>query len=691
MHRTAILGACFLIAAPLVPIEAPAFFDRLTLKAELHDLAGGIRGLSATHISVDPSRHTVLIEGLLLRRPDLTLRIGRLAMHLAPPRSSFAATNFMQAAAATDLRTKPASNDTSGALARTGTIAADNISIETGAFHATIKHIDMAGTQLSKADLAALFDPQATGSAAERLAKISAAHVAISEIVIKSKQITQAAPADAAAPKLDNKLDGPSNGKADAKTPTKIATNTWDEKIVLQDIAMDDVVQGRAKLATIGATNAVIREADAGELQAAFGPARLTGLDLTQAARLLPGAVGTGKHQSLCDSLSVNGVKISAPKAEFGFATLALKDVQAGSMPSPAKAGRQETDDAKETAVAQLLAKVDIGSLGFTDLRFTTSSGATPWAGGISHGVVTEMEGNKIGEANFEDFAIAGDGAKVKIGRLTWHGVDSAPANAKSTAAEPVTNAPQDQQKITADSVDLDVANPGSDQTPAANPAHFQLSHLELTSSDPIDGVPTRIKADFDHFTFDVGAMKKGYLAPLAALGYGKLDLSSRFKAHLNSDNSELSVETLSLSGADMGSVQVSGRLDHVTKALFSTDQADMEGGLLNLLLHRIEIRVDNSGLFERVVAAVAKKNDTTPVAIRQEFAAAVTAGIPEWLDHGRGADVIAAALAKFIAQPKTFHLSVTAPDGIGALDVALIRDPATLLQKVEVEAAADQ
>ena len=686
MHRTAILGACFLIAAPLVPIEAPAIFDRLTLRAQLHDLAGGIRGLSATHVSVDPSRHMVLIEGLLLRRPGLTLRIGRLALRLATPRSSFIAANFMQAAAATDLGAQPATNDTSVALARTGTIAADNIIIETGAFRATIKHIDMAGTQLGKADLTALFDPRATGSAAERLAKISAAHVAISEIVLKSKQMP-AAPAGAAAPTLDNKLDDPSDGKPDAKTDA----NTWDEKVVLNDIAMDDVVQGRAKLATIGATNAVIREADAGELQAAFGPTRLTGLDLTQTARLLPGAAGTGKHQSLCESLSIDGVKISAPKAEFGFATLALKDVQTGSVPSAAKAGRKEADDAQETALARLLAKVDIGSLGFTDLRFTTSSGTTPWSGGISHGVVTQMEGSKIGEANFEDFKIAGDGAKAKIGRLSWRGVDSAPANAQSTATEPVANAPQDQQRITADSIDLDVANPGSDQTPATNPAHFQLSHLELTSSDPIDGMPTRVKADFNHFTFDVSTMKMGYLAQLAALGYGKLDLSSRFKAHLNSDNSELSVETLSLSGADMGSVQVSGRLDHVTKGLFSTDQTDMEVGLLNLLLHRIEIRIDNSGLFERIVTAVAKKDDETPVAIRQEFAAAVTAGIPELLDHGRGADVIAAALAKFIAQPKTFRLSITAPEGIGALDVALIKDPATLLQKVEVEAAAQQ
>lgn len=685
MHRTAILGVLILLAAPLAPIEIPTFFDRLTLKAELDTLAGGIQGLGAAHVSADPSRRELVIQGLALRRAGLSLRIGRLTLRLAAPRPFFAGASFMQAFAATDIGAKPAAKSVPGTLAPTGTVAADDISLDTEALHATIKHIDMAGTQLSNADLAALFDAHATVPLAERLAKISAAHVAISEIVLKSKQEAE----DRQIPTLDNKLDGDTDRKADGKS--------WDEKIVLRDIAMDDVLQGRARRTKIGATSVVVRAADAGEMQAALGPMRITGLDLAQAARLLPGAGTTGPRQKLCDSLDVDGVKVSAPKAEFGFGTIAVKDVKASSLQSLLKSGDgAETDKPageRATAFARLLADVDIGSLTFTDLRFATPNATTPWTGGISRGFLTRIAAAKIGEAGLQDFAVAGDGAKVKIGRLAWHEPDAQIAKQKDTenklAAEG-GSAPVDQQSVTADALDIDIANLDSYRAPAGSPTHFQLSHFKLTSSNPIAGVPTHMKADFDHFVFDVGTMKDD-LAAFATLGYGKLDLSSRFEAHFSNENSEFDLDALSLSGADMGVVRLSGRLDHVTKALFSSDQTEMETGLIGLLLRRIEIRVENDGFFERLVAATAKKDNATEIAIRKKFTDAVTRDVPALLDNGRGADAITAALAKFIAQPKTFRLSVTAPEGIGALEVVLIKDPATLLQKVDIEAGADE
>ncbi len=64
---------------------------------------------------------------------------------------------------------------------------------------------------------------------------------------------------------------------------------------------------------------------------------------------------------------------------------------------------------------------------------------------------------------------------------------------------------------------------------------------------------------------------------------------------------------------------------------------------------------------------------------------------VPTLLNHGKGSDQLAAALAKFIAEPKTLRLSVTAPDGISALDAILVKDPAELLERLDIEAVADQ
>ncbi len=683
MYRTAILGAFLLIAMPLAPMEIPALFDWLTLKAELDELAGGIQGLSAAHISANPSRREVTIEGLVLRRPDLALRIGHLTLRLSSPRPSFAGRGFMQAAAATDVDSKAPVKGAGAGLAQTGTISADDVTIETAALHAVIKHIDMEGTRLDKADLDALFDTHAHASAAERLAKISAAHVAISEIVLKSKPTPQDA-----------------QGEADAM-PDDEAQN---EKIVLRDIAMDEVAQGRAGSAAIGATTAIIHSPEAGEMQAAFGPTRITGLDLVQAARLLSATSFRDAEapQTICDSLDIDGVKISVPKApaELGVGTVAIKDVKARSLPQLLRSGdglrtgKPATERA--TAFAQLMDGFAIGSLEFTDLRFAMTNGTTPWTGRIGRGHMTQMVAAKIAEAGLENFTIAGEGAKVKIGRLGWHELDLA---AKESGDEVLPNkiGPNDrapsaeQQKISADTLDIDVSNLESYQPPPGAPTHFQLGHFELTSSDAVDGIPTRMNAAFDHFVFGVGSLKDGELAEVARLGYDKLDLSSRLAAHFSNTSGQLDLDALSLRGVDMGSIRISGRFDHVTNALFSSDQSEMEAGLLGVLLRRVEIRVENAGLFERLVAAAAKKDNTTPAKIRKKFTDAATAAVPALLDNGRGADVLAEALAKFIARPKNFRLAIRAPQGIGALELALIRDPAALLQQIEIEAAADE
>lgn len=651
MHRTAVaLGAFILIAAPFAPRELPALFDQLTLHAELEDLAGGIQGLSAAHVRFDPSRQEVMIDGLVLHRSDIALRIRHLVLRLSAPQPFLASHGFMQAAAATG-------------FSQTGNVSADDITVETAALHAVIKHIDMESTRLTKADLTALFDTHAPGSPAERLAKLSAAHVAISEIMLRSKAAAQ----------------------------DKMAGETNDEKIVFRDIAMDDLVQGHAGLVVIGATSIVTNSPDTAEMQTAFGPMRLTGLDLVQAAALVAGSTTkTQSQQKLCDSLTVEGVRISAAKTqtEMGLATLAIKDVKAGASRVRTKpsdkptVGRSAAERA--TAMTSFLDGFDIGSLEFTDLRYVTKTGTTPWTGRIGHGFLTRLIAAKIAEAGFENFTVKAEGATVKIGRLNWHGLDLGAPQADATALA-------DHQKITADALDIDLAGISALRAHGDRPTHFVLKHLELASSNMVEGVPTHMTATFDHFVFDVDGIKAGDWSQIATLGYGKFDLSSRLEAHFAKDNREFGLDALSVSGVDMGSVRVSAHFDHVAKALFSSNQADMEMGLLSLLLRHIEVKVENTGLFQRLVAAAAKKAGTSPAEVRKKLTDAATSALPALLGNGPATTTISAALTKFIAEPKTFRFAMTAPDGIGALDVALLKDPAMLLQKVEIEATADQ
>lgn len=664
MHRIPVFfGAALLIAAPLAPGNIPAFFARLALQSELEDLAGTVHGLSVQQIHLAASRRSVVVEGLVLRRPGFTMRIGRLAMRLPQAKASGSDLIFAQAAAAADGGTPESSG---------GSVAADNVSIDTGTLHASIKHMNFEGTKLGKADIDALLDLHSATPITERLAKISAAHVAIPELVIESKQ----QPPEA----LANKIGPPS-------TPE-------DEKIVLHDIAVNNMVQGHASTVSAGSADTIQHSPGAEEIQGSFGPIHATGLNLVQLARLLAPAGDKIPRDRLCDSLNIDSGKLSAPgaEAELSLSAIKIKNIAPGSSAGSATASKPEAASGKsDAAFSRMLHALDIGSLEFTSLHFAKKSGS-PWSAGIRHGFLAGIKAGRIGDAGFENTDITTTNATVAIGRLAWHGLTlQAPMKflgMTTPGAKPPAASLPGQQKISADAIAVLLTT--IDPSTARTPDQFQIRHAELASSALINGVPTRLTAAIEHFTCDMRNVND-HDPYMAALGYDRLDLSSNLAMHLDDNNSEFALDGLSLSGAGMGSVQISGFMDHLTKGLVSSDPVESKAALLKVLLHHFEIRVQNNGLFERLVATGAKRSDRSPDAVRAQILDWVTGNLPELLSSSRDGDLITAALAKFITNPGNLHLSILARQGISAADVISAADPRQLVQRIKIEVSANQ
>lgn len=634
-----VAGAFAILAAPLAAQGIPSRLHEFAVQTELIDLAA-MHGVRFDAIRHDPRQNLIALDGLTFRARDLALRIGHLKLH--PAAHGVFASFFLAADSGT-----PAP----------GTVSADDVSIDTDALHATIKHIELSGTDLSKADLLALFDAHSKVPAAERLAKLSAAHIAIPEVVLDVKPTA----------------DAPSTGQDGA--------GALGEKITYRDINLDAVVRGRAQKAAITATSAVIQSTDSGEMQIALGPAQFSNLDLVQLAALLsaPGTNLPDSTKALCDSVAIEGVKITVPdtKADMGMGSVSMTNVKVHATPQTTKTANGIKEP---TGFAYAYDRFDVASLDFTDLRFSASSGSTAWQGRIGHGTLSRMIADKVSDAEFTDFSVTSDGSVVRVGRLGWHG-PPAQATQPDTAA--------DQQKIVGDNLEIDLANMPSPAS--ATPARFLLGHVELTSNGPADGLPSEVHATLDHLSFDLAGVKEGDFAQIAALGYGKLDLSSQLKAHFDNSAHQFDLNALSFTGVDMGTVQLSGRFDQVTKGLFSGDQADLEAAVVRVLLRRLEIRIENAGLFDRLVAAEAKRQGVSDSDVRKQLTDAAASAVPALLNHGRGSDAVVAALTKFIANPKTLRLSVTSADGISALEAFLIKDPAALMDRLQIEAVADQ
>jgi hypothetical protein len=625
--RRIVFAAILIAAMPMAGMIVHLGVDHAA-RAEFARLAPA--GLRAANIMADPWRHTASFEGLTLRRAGFALHIGLLNVPFATP-SLFGSSAYAQ-------EVQP------------GTISAQNVAIDVGPAHYAISAITLTGTSLSNADLIALLDPKSTVSAADRLEKFSAAHVAIPEIVMQA------------------------------------TFGDRTERDSYHDVSFDDVVNGRAAKATIGTLASRIVAPDTGATQATYGPITATGLDLALATRIIsePRKSDAEPLHALYDELQIGGGKIVFEKAqlEIDIGALSAKDVKARPLRLPPTAAPFADNLRNDAFVADVLDSFEVGALDASNLRVVVTDKDAAGTGTIGSIHLSRMADAKIAAAEFAGLAVTAGGSSVKIEDAALHDVDLATLRDWASDSGHVSSASV-ASEIRLTGLDVDAGE-------AKSRTRFQVGSLDLVSASPVDGIPTRFSASIDHFTFDpkdAGGEWDGVLA----LGYDKIDLSSRIEAHFDATKQQLGFDDLSLSGVDMGAVKIGCSFSNVSKDLFSADQTQMEAAALSVLLRRIEIRVENGGFFERIVAAAAKQSNKSPKEVRQAYVAAAAIGIPALLGGGPAAKVLGAAIAKFVAAPKNLRVAAVAREGLGAADFVLIKDPSMLMSKLSIEAAADE
>jgi hypothetical protein len=671
MRRTAVFfGAFLIVAAPIAGTALHSSANRAA-RAEFSRLAEDLPGLTALTITADPWRQEATIEGLTFRRVGLGLRVGRLTLPFAAPQPLFASAAYAQdsekGGGAGDFTSGV--RDAASMLGGSGTISAENIEMDVGAAHYTIKSIELSGTTLSKADLDQILDPKSTLSAADRIGKFAAAQIVIPEIAMQTT--------------LGSEI----------------------EKDTYSDVKLKDVAQGRVGEATIGNLSSNFTSPEAGAVRSAYGPMRMTGFDLSLATRIVSEGrkSDTEQRKTMYDSLDIESGKIVMQKSnlEIDMGALSAKDVKGRPLRIPptsaaAMFARHDADHDKQANafVADVLESFEIGAFEVKDLRFTVTDKDGSGIGTVDRVYLSRMADLKIGEAGFDNLVVKSAGLTVKIDGVAFRGIDlgklrDLAENATGDPAPPNEGAnasPVGEMLLTG--LDVDLADTKRED---GRHTRFRLANLGLRSADPVGGIPTHFTTTVDHFTLDLKDLPGGQWDDVVALGYDKLDLSSRLEAHFDPPKRELGLDDLSLSGMDMGAVKIAGSFANVSKDLFSTDQAQIEAAALSILVDRIELKVENTGLFERLIAAAAKKDNKSPDEIRETYVAAAAIGVPSLLGDGPGAKAVGAAIAKFIAAPKNLRIVAVAPDGLGVGDLALMKEPNALMNKLSVEAAANE
>lgn len=228
---------------------------------------------------------------------------------------------------------------------------------------------------------------------------------------------------------------------------------------------------------------------------------------------------------------------------------------------------------------------------------------------------------------------------------------------------------------------------------PPGPPLHVALRTAALGFGPLRDGVPTSSRLSLSGLTLPASTVSGiPGLGGLTSYGYGDLDLDGVVESSFDEGKREIVLREVSVAGKDMGRVRLSGTIGGIGPELFDADAATSGLAMLSATAKALDLTVENTGLFERFIAAQSKTLSLKPEELRQEYVTASTLGIPVILGNSPAAKAIGAAMGQFVGKPGTLTISAKAKDaaGLGIADVSTAGSPGAVLNKLDVTAKAD-
>ena len=174
----------------------------------------------------------------------------------------------------------------------------------------------------------------------------------------------------------------------------------------------------------------------------------------------------------------------------------------------------------------------------------------------------------------------------------------------------------------------------------------------------------------------------------LRGLGYSTLELAGAADAQWVDARRELEVSKLSLEARDMFALSLRLKFSHVEGGVFSASPLVAASLMMAARFDRVEATLSNAKLLDRLIEQSARESGVDPAKLRVDYARDMARAILGTLGDSEKAKRIAAAVERFLNHRSRLRIALTAPQGLGVMD--LIRSPSDILQQLEVEAVAE-
>ncbi|WP_449410974.1 hypothetical protein [Methylobacterium komagatae] len=587
-----------------------------------------------------------------------------------------------------------------------------------GATVIKVPKLTASGTRLSRDDLAAIFKADASEPWAVRLARLDAASLT--------------------APVLNSEHAGPGDQRQSA---------------TYRDVVARDVRGGRiGELTASGVTLSSKGTKAAPDAAGTYGAFRATDVDLASFARLaLEPGDGKGPTLRVYGTMQLTDIAISDAKGTtVKVARLEGRDLGARQVPKGWNGSLDllsrgfddpETKRGAASATADLLGAQTVGSI---DLKGVSISNST------AEPLLLEAERLFYASAGpdaglgIEGASVSSGNTRTRLGKITLTGMNLAPviAEMRRLADKPDTapNAEESRRlatgmgtlTLTDLTVDLPPAPPpvqrrGSLDAPAGKQAAGGKSTArtrvaearapDAKAGDPL-AVPAALKTNrvaLRKAVFGVGPASEGappstrlaltgldvpaslaaglpLVGALPAFGYGDLSFDMTADAAWDEAARTVALRDVTIAGKDIGTVRLAALFGGIGPELFSGSVPAQTMLLFSGNARTVDLTVENSGLFERFLAAQAKELSLKPDELRKEYVTASVLGVPVILGNGPAAKTIGAAMGQFVMNPGklTIRAKSKEPTGIGFVELGTAGSPASVLDRLDIEAKAN-
>eukprot|EP01037_Dinobryon_pediforme_P006564 gene6564-6633_t len=578
------------------------------------------------------------------------------------------------------LKTSPLSLISSAQAGAGEDVKLEDISATVGPLDFDIPELVISGSNLSQDALESMFDPKGTGTIAERVAKLSATAITSEEVTVTT-----------------------TFGDQSSET-------------TYSGVKATNINQGIVAALTIDSAEISNDGNDALDISATTGA--ITGININLPAHvrfMTETAKGDELPVPLVDSLVIKDFAVNAEDDKNEGISVKIDSVNYSSFKArplkvsfthflkTASAQKPGQKPKPEDAAQGLAAFSDIlmafeGSAELKGLSFAPLNDKAGPKGKIDRVMMLDFGKGGIGTLGYEGLSIESADGHVSMGSFGLKGLVLSPfftamAEASKTDFKdfnPRASLPTLAQ-FSIGKLDLDVPD---DKKPA-NGARVKaaLGKFEVNQSNVINGIPSNISTIIEHVIFDVPKDSKDEnMKQLLAFGISKLDLSAKLDLAYAESTQDITVKELSATGVDIGKLTISGKIGNVSKDIFNTNTNVATAAALAAVVKSLDVKLDNSGMIDKLIAEQAKAQGKSADDFKKEMMGMASIGIPAVLGgDGAAGKTIAAAVAKFIADPKNLHLAATSKDGLGAGDLGLINNPADLLKKVDVTAGANE